>query len=126
MAALSEALDKIRSIELREAALAGEGIVRTVLVEVDLPRPQVVASGRSPLTPGQPSFRVIGDRGSEAQVTQVRRAIETALGHPVERYLPSSRAFVVKATGREIQRVAELPAVLALWPNTRRPLVQAG
>jgi hypothetical protein len=121
MAAVAEALDKIRSSELRRDALSGDGAVHTVLIEIEVPSPpQVMGSDRPSLTPGRPSWRIVGGAESESQVRATREAIEHALGRAAERYLPSAHAFVVKATGRELRKITDIPCVLAIWPNTRR------
>ena len=126
MAACPDTLDKIRSTELREEVLAADDVLRTVLVEIDVARPRMERTSRPSLTPGRASLRIVAGNAGEAQERQVRQAIEAALGRATERYLASAHAFVVKATGRELRAVAELPAVLAIWPNTRRPRIQAG
>lgn len=116
---MREAMDKFRSENLREDALRSASLPQTVLVEVGVPLPQVGLATRSGITQSRPVFRVTG--GSRpGDVDNVRRQLEEALGHKTERYLPSSRAFVVEATGQQLLQIAEVPSVVAIWPNTAR------
>lgn len=112
-----KALDKIRSDLLREDALHEENSAHTVLVEVGVPLPTVQRAKSSSITIGRPRLRVSSPQDDAAGIEAAKRAVEQALGHKAERYLPSSRTFVVEATGRELRRIAELPSVVAIWPN---------
>jgi nucleoside-diphosphate-sugar epimerase len=120
MPILTEALDKIRSSELRRDALAVDDALHTVLVEIEAPRLQVIRSARPSIVPGYPSPRIAGSGEEEFQVRATRQAIEEALGRAAERYLPSAHVFVVKATGLELRRISGIPSVQAIWLNTRR------
>ncbi|MBX9909053.1 MAG: hypothetical protein K2Z25_10100 [Beijerinckiaceae bacterium] len=113
-------LDKIKSDDLREDALHSAPSSHTVLVEVGLPLPTIERSSREAVTFGRSGLRVGGGAPSSESVDQARHELEQALGHQTQRYLPSSRSFVVEATGRELRRIAEVPAVVAIWPNTNR------
>jgi hypothetical protein len=118
-----QAMDKFRSVDLREDALQSASLTQTVLVEVGVPLPKVSLSTRSGITPGRPMFKVSSGSQTES-VDDVRRELEEALGHKTERYLPSSRTFVVEATGQELLQIAQVPSVVAIWPNTERGLVE--
>jgi hypothetical protein len=116
-----DALEKIRSEDLRADAMHLDGSAHTVLVEVGVPLPTLERSSTPSITNGRPRIR-IGSNSTDgvASVDEARKAVEQALGHKAQRYLPSSRTFIVEATGRELCRIAELPAVVAIWPNTAR------
>lgn len=113
-------LAKIRSDELRKAAESADRVRHVVIVEIDLPHPTFEASERTSLT-GRPMMRLGEAEEQPEKLAQVRAAIREALGREPERYLPSSHAFIVEVTGDKIRRLAAIPDVLAIWPNTRRP-----
>lgn len=118
-----QAMDKFRSVDLREDALQAASLVQTVLVEIGVPLPQVSLSTRSGITQGRPMFKVNSAPQADI-VDDVRRQLEEVLGHKTERYLPSSRTFVVEANGQELLQIAQVPSVVAIWPNTERGTVE--
>ncbi|MBP1805211.1 hypothetical protein [Rubellimicrobium aerolatum] len=124
-------LDKIRSEALRRDAAAADPAIHVVLVEIALPPARLEVA--RPSAPGRPALRVAPEAGfgtgpetgglPAADLHPIREAVEAALGHAAERYLRSARAFVVRASGPELRRLAEVPAVRAIWPNARRAAV---
>lgn len=114
-----DVLAKIKSEELREAAQAADRVPHIVIVEIDLPHPTMALSERPSLS-GRPVMKLNEPHEQPATLAHVRRAMKDALGHEPGTYLPSSRAFIIEATGDQIGRVAAIPDVLAIWPNTRR------
>jgi hypothetical protein len=73
-----------------------------VLVELDVP---------------QPHLEVMP---SEHGLAKMQRQIENIIGRKPEQFLTSSGTFVLSATGKQLQGLADLPFVTAIWPNTRR------
>jgi hypothetical protein len=122
MAAVTDLLNKIKSDELRQDARQSHTVPHTVIVEVDLPLPRLEISGRPSLTDGRKSVRIgsSSEPAADARLGETRQALERILGRKPERYLPSSRSFIVEATGEELMRLAEVPSVVAIWPNTYR------
>jgi hypothetical protein len=124
---VAEALRKIRSENLRQQALETRSEPHVVIVELDLPHPVLK------LLPGRDDRRGIGARWeiqsdstaagvADQQVAEMRKAIKKITGKAPEQFFPSSGAFVVTATGKQLQELACLPSVSAIWPNDpRRP-----
>ncbi|BAQ45502.1 MULTISPECIES: hypothetical protein [Methylobacterium] len=117
-------LGKIRSDELRDHVLHSDVEPTTVIVEVDLPVPQIAVSGGNRIGTQQARFSILPSATSsstmEAKVAEIRRALTDALGRQPGKFLASSRSFILDATGNELSRIAALPTVLAIWPNVRR------
>lgn len=122
--AMPAALGKIRSDELRAHARQADVEPTTVIVEVDLPVPQVAVSGgnRFGSQPARISILPPPTSGTalEARLAEIRRALTDALGRQPGKFLASSRSFILDATGKELSKIAALPTVLAIWPNARR------
>ncbi|AWN46308.1 hypothetical protein DK419_08270 [Methylobacterium terrae] len=118
------ALRKIRSDELRDHARQADVEPTTVIVEVDLPVPQVAVSGgnRFGAQPTRISILPSPTSGTalEARLAEIRHALTDALGRQPGKFLASSRSFILEATGKELGRIAALPTVLAIWPNAHR------
>jgi hypothetical protein len=116
------ALEKIRSEQLRREAVNTRSESHVVVVEVSLPRPKVeVIRSNEPGSGAR--LRVAQDASDSAEaenrVARARKAIEKITGRPPEQFFPSSSAFVVTATGMQLQQLVKLPDVAAIWPNTR-------
>ncbi len=121
-------LDKIRSDDLRDAAVAEAPRPRTVIVELDLPMPKLVAA--APLAPGlrsKPRFRFAAPDPVQDPAAEAGRTIEASkediasiTGRPPETYLSAAASFVVTATGEQIGRIARMASVSAIWPNAQR------
>jgi hypothetical protein len=120
------ALDKIRSEQLRREAATTPSESHVVVVELNLPRPKIEkieVIGRNQVPGREARFRVAPDASdsaeAESRVSKAREAIEKIIGKPPEQFFPSSGAFVVTATGKQLQELVKLPDVAAIWPNTR-------
>jgi hypothetical protein len=116
-------LDKIRSEELRREAVKTRPESHVVVVELNLPRPKVEVI-RSNQEPGSGARFSVAPNASdsaeaESRISRTRKAIEEIIGRPPEQFFPSSGAFVVTATGKQLQQLVKLPDVAAIWPNTR-------
>ena len=111
-------LDKIRSDELRSAADAGGAEVHTVIVELNVPLPRISSSKPSPGRPSNP-IRFEDGEPNGVDANAIREEIAKGVRRPVGRYMATSRAMVVDATGRELREIARLPGVSAIWPNRR-------
>ena len=114
-------LTKIRSEPLRDQARAESVELQVVLVELDLPCPQL---GTERGGPGQAlRLRFLGSAPSagelEARIAEARRELAGILGQQPERYIDAASAFVVQARGDQLRRIACLPIVGAIWPNDR-------
>lgn len=110
------ALEKIRSADLRRDAEAERGERRVVIVEIEAPRPTLYAR---PAMVGLPGRRSLGIRAAEpVDLAAVTAEITQALGRDPGRFLASSNSFIVDANGPDILRLAHLPSVAAIWPNT--------
>ena len=122
--AMPISLGKIRSDELRDHALHSDVEPTTVIVEVVLPVPQVAVSGGGRMGTQQARLSIVPSSAAgstmEAKVAEIRRALTDALGRQPDRFLASSRSFILDATGNELSRIAALPTVLAIWPNVHR------
>lgn len=115
-----DALAKIRSDRLRTEAENADRTPHTVIVEVDVPLPAVEMSSREAVTSGRKLLRFSKPAVDANLLQGIKRALAEALGHEPKTYLASSRSFIVEATGDEMRRVAQIPNVLAIWPNSRR------
>ena len=117
------ALDKIRSEQLRREAATTPSESHVVVVELNLPRPKIEVIGPNQVPGSEARFRVAPDASdsaeAESRVSRTRKAIEKIIGKPPEQFFPSSGAFVVRATGKQLQELVKLPDVVAIWPNTR-------
>jgi hypothetical protein len=110
-------LNKLRSDDLRQRVLSADPESQTVIVEVNIPLPALqVAKSRL----GERSrIGLAPKEGGGDDVKSIKRKMKKIFG-AVPRFLPSSRSFIVDATGDQLRKVAELPEVLAVWPNTVR------
>ncbi len=118
-------LEKIRSDELRDAAVAEAPRPRTVIVELDLPMPKLEAA--APLRPdlrGKPRFRFAAPDASAAEagrkIEASKEDIASITGRLPETYLSAAGSFVVTANGEQIGRIARMSSVSAIWPNAQR------
>ena len=118
-------LTKIRSEDLRAAVAAGEPERASVIVEIDVPHPTVETV--SPQTPDggrRAKFRLTSPEPdpaeTERRIAETLREVESILGRAPESYFSTSGSFVVEATGEQLRRIATLPFVTAIWPNSRR------
>ena len=119
-------LGKIRSTDLRNEAVAEAPQSRVVIVELDLPAADLemasvsgdrFGSSRPRFRPGKPSGQTLE---MERRITDTSNGIERITGKPPETFLSTSKSFIVEANGEQIGRIAEMPSVSAIWPNTRR------
>ncbi|WP_375461354.1 hypothetical protein [uncultured Enterovirga sp.] len=120
-------LGKIRSEQLRDEAASGTMAgPHTVILEIDVPGPSLeVLSPRLGMGFGTPAFRIgpaADDKPADAErvVHRVGGEIERIIGRTPETFLASSGTFVVDATGPQLRELAKIPAITAIWPNTRR------
>lgn len=120
----SAVLEKIRSTDLRNEAVSEAEQPHTVIVELDLPMPKLESIGPKPIGFGsRPRLRFApsepaSDLGSRIEAS--KEDIATITGRRPEAFLSTSGSFVVNATGEQIGRIAKMPSVSAIWPNTRR------
>ncbi len=117
-----DAIEKVRSEELRREMASAASEPRVVVVELDLPKGRVEAVPHDSRDVfGRVRFRVgtmpPSGATTEQRIDETRRAIEEITGRPADRFFRSSGSFVIEANGRQIRRVAELPSVAAIWPN---------
>jgi hypothetical protein len=119
----ADPLEKIRSQELRREAREAGITPHTVVIEIDLPQPQVDLDLER-TTFGAPRFRLTESEADpaevERQISKARRLIERIIGRPTTNFLPSSGSFIVKASGEQLRKIARLSSVLAIWPNSLR------
>ena len=117
--------DKIRSESLREDARSESPSPRTVIVEVDVPVPRVAAApagrgGRGTFSHKRRFRLVAPDADLDDGIAAVRQALADVVGGPAGRYLPTSNAFIVDMTGKQLRQIAAMPMVRAIYPNTVR------
>ncbi|HEX8417775.1 MAG TPA: hypothetical protein VF641_09230 [Methylobacterium sp.] len=119
-------LEKIRSADLRSEAVADAPQPHLVIVELKLPRPTLEMTEPRPdgLRPGRARLRFAAAGAASAeverQIADTSERIEAITGKAPETFLSTSGSFVVEANGAQIGRIADLPSVSAIWPNTRR------
>jgi hypothetical protein len=118
-----DAFTKFRSEDLKHEAATGNSNMQAVVVELDLPRGQVMAVPRAQHDiVGGVRFRLgtstPSGEGVENRINDTRRAIETIVGRSVDRFFQSSGSLVIEANGEQLRRIAELPYVAAIWPNS--------
>ena len=116
-------LKKIRSEALRREAIETDSTPRVVVVEVNLPRPRVERRSQDAAHLGirwQIQEGSADTAETDRQIADMRKAIKRITGKPPERFFSSSGAFVVTANGKQLQELAKLPAVSAIWPNDPR------
>lgn len=122
-------LEKIRSDDLRHEAMAETSESRSVIVELDLPMPKLEmtesrgagSTGRSRLRFAPMAREDEAEAGRKAsKIEALKEGIATITGHLPETYLSASESFVVNANGEQIGRIACMPTVSAIWPNSRR------
>ncbi|WP_298961988.1 hypothetical protein [uncultured Methylobacterium sp.] len=119
-------LEKIRSGDLRDEVAAETPNPRTVIVELDLPAAKLeMTSPPGPGGVGRPRFRFEPQSPSttseiDGRIASLSNGIAEILGRPPETFLATSGSFVIEANGEQIGRIARMPTVSAIWPNTRR------
>lgn len=109
-------LDRIDDDELRSFVEHGEDGKRTVLIEVDLPEPQVQLETR----PGsRPRLRRLSiqavDAATDPAFERLERRLTELLGNPVP--LPGAHAFAVEATAEELREICRLEDIRRLTPS---------
>ncbi len=110
-------LSKLKSQPLRDAVILDRTERLSVLVELDVPMPEIDFGPKSKT--GQ--FRPKGieqHAGEDVEACRTRAAelLREVLGS-VPRYSRSAAAFFVEATGAQLSRIAESPDVKAIHPN---------
>lgn len=123
MAMPSAVLEKIRSDDLRNEAVAEASEPHTVIVELNLPMPQLeMAPSIGIAARGKPRFR-FGSAESDSdhgyQIAASKADIATITGKSPINYLASAGSFVVTANGAQIGRIACMSSVSAIWPNSQ-------
>lgn len=122
-------LEKIRSNDLRNEAIAETLEPRSVIVELDLQTLKLeLADRRTSGLRGKTQFRFAtptAEESSEAEqesskIAASKEGIATITGRLPDTYLSASGSFVVKANGEQIGRIALMSTVSAIWPNSNR------
>ena len=114
----SDALRKIRSEDLRDIARDESSERQTIIVELDLPVPQIIPPSRFRSLAGDRQMFMSASKkdDSDAIIDKARRRLTEMLGRE-PKFLRSSHSFIVDADGAQIREIAELPSVHAIWPN---------
>src|SRR5688500_9288962 len=91
-------LEKIRSEDLRDQAVTADPQPHVVIVELDLPHPEVdtiLPDKRAPSGRFQFRFNPASENTSEIdrRVTESSREIEKIVGKPPERFFSTSQSF---------------------------------
>jgi hypothetical protein len=117
-------LDKIRSDKLRQDAAETPSESHVVLVELDVPQPHLEVMPSEHGLAGRKRFRLSSPAGTDKTagdgLAKMQQQIENIIGRKPEQFFASSGTFVLSATGKQLQGLANLPFVTAIWPNTRR------
>ena len=117
-----EALDKLKDRELRRLAASASDEPVSVLVELDLPDPQIelketgIMHGGIPLRAPSVSRHVRAGETNSEHVSQASALLHKNL-NATPRWIDSAGAFVVTAPANQIARIAESPLIRAIWPN---------
>lgn len=117
--------EKISNKELLEVASQDIAKPISILIELDLPKRHAKLAPSRTRNSSQRTLVSIRPLSQEQQseanirIEQTKDFLERTLGVP-PRWLPSSRSFVVKVTPRQLQEIATLDAVKAIWPNNQK------
>lgn len=114
-----DALQKLRSKALRAKVDEADPIPSVVIVEIadKFAGQIVVARDSDGLAKARAQLLEAGEDDPAASLAALAKQVAEITGRPPLTMMPTSGAIVIEADGREIGRIAALPAVQAIWPN---------
>ena len=115
-------MEKIQSDLLRQLINENSNKQISVIIELDLPQPQIMGKGAAQRgitnrSPKGVSFRSVEQVPfSTSKVSEVQKYLEGLL-NTTPRWISSAHSFVAKVNSEQLKSIALNPSIKAVWPN---------